>query len=415
MSARRRVVITGMGWVTPLGVGLDPVWEALLAGASGIGPITYFDATHFDVHFAGQVKGFTPAAYIEEREVRRLDPFAQYALAASVMAVQHAALDFAACDRTRCGVILASGIGGLTELEETHKKLLAKGPSRVSPFFIPKLMMNAAAGNISIRFGLGGLTYAVASACASANHAMGLALRSIQHGEADLVLTGGSEATVTPTGMAGFAALRALSTRNDDPPRASRPFEKDRDGFVLGAGAGVLVFEALEHAQRRGATIHAEVLGFGQSGDAHHITAPEPSGEGAVRAIKIALADAAVTPDQVSYVNAHATSTPLNDAAETVALKAVFGDRARKIPISATKSMTGHLLGAAAAVELIATVMSIRTGRVHPTINYVTPDPQCDLDYVPNRARDLDVRVAISNAFGFGGHNTCIVVGKFSA
>lgn len=413
MAARNRVVITGMGWVTPLGTGLEPVWEALVAGKSGIGPITYFDAKDFDVRFAGQVRGFDPKTYIDEREVRRLDPFAQYALAASVMAVADAGIDFGKTDRTRCGVVLASGIGGLTELEEQKAKLIAKGPARVSPFLIPKLMMNAAAGTVSIRHGLGGPNYAVASACASSNHAMGLALRTLQYGEADVLLTGGSEATVTPCGMAGFAALRALSTRNDAPEKASRPFEKDRDGFVLGEGAGLLVFETLEHARRRGARIYAEVLGSGQSGDAHHITAPEPSGAGAVRAIQLALADAGLRPDQVSYVNAHGTSTPLNDAAETKALKTVFGDRARAVPVSATKSMFGHLLGAAAAVELIATVLSIRTGTLHPTINYVTPDPECDLDYVPNTARRHDVRVAISNAFGFGGHNTCIVVGKF--
>ncbi|MBI3272730.1 MAG: beta-ketoacyl-ACP synthase II [Planctomycetes bacterium] len=414
MSNRTRVVITGMGWVTPLGTGLDAVWEAMLSGRSGAGPITYFDPQAFDVRFAAQVKDFDPKRYMEEREARRLDPFAQYAMAGAVMAVADAGIDFDKTDRTRCGVILASGIGGLIELEEQTRKLVAKGPSRVSPFFIPKLMMNAAAGNVSIRFGLGGPNFAVASACASANHSMGLALRALQHGDADLILTGGSEATVTPTGMAGFAALRALSTRNDAPQAASRPFDKERDGFVLGEGAGILVFETLEHALRRGARIHAEVLGFGQSGDAHHITAPEPTGSGAVRAIRQALADARVQPGDVSYVNAHGTSTPLNDEAETNALKEVFGAVAKSIPVSSTKSMTGHLLGAAAAVELIACTLSIRTGRIHPTINYSTPDPKCDLDYVPNQARDCAVRVALSNAFGFGGHNTCMVVGKYA-
>ncbi len=413
--SKTRVVVTGLGLVCPLGTRLGEVWQALLAGRSGIRKISLFDTTGFDVTFAGEVPNFNPGEWIEEREAKRMDRFAQFAVAAASQAVQDAGLDFAKLDRDRCGVIVGSGIGGLKELEDQNRRLLEKGPSRISPFYIPKLMANAAPGHISMKFGLRGPNFSTASACASANHALGCALRTIQYGDADLIVTGGTEATVTPSGVGGFAALKALSTRNDAPEKASRPFDKDRDGFVLGEGSGILIFESLEHATRRGANILAEVLGFGQSADAFHITAPDEDGGGAILSLSKAMKDASVHPEQVSYINAHGTSTPLNDKIETFAIKKVFGELAHRIPINSTKSMIGHLLGAAGGAEAVVSVLSIRDDVVHPTINRDTPDPECDLDYVTTGARKLPVNVAMSNSLGFGGHNSTIVFGKCRA
>jgi 3-oxoacyl-[acyl-carrier-protein] synthase II len=409
---RNRVVITGLGAITPVGNSVDAFWNALLTGKSGAAKIAKFDITGHSVTFGAEVKNFDPAAFIDPKEAKRMDPFAQYAVAAAKQAVQDSKIDFSKEDRFRCGAIIASGIGGLHELQEQDKKFLEKGPGRISPFFVPKMMLNAAAGQIAIAFGLGGPNWGVASACASANHAMGTALRTIQYGDADVMLTGGSEAALTYLSLAGFANMGALSTRNDAPEKASRPFDKNRDGFLLGEGAGILVFEKLEHARARDAKIYAEVLGIGNSDDAYHITAPDPDGTGGAYAMNQALKDAGLRPDQISYINAHGTSTPMNDKIETAAIKKTFGDVAKRIPISSTKSMVGHLLGAAAAVELIATVLSIRDGVVHPTANYETPDPDCDLDYVPNQKRAVEVKYAMSNSLGFGGHNSAIIIGK---
>jgi 3-oxoacyl-[acyl-carrier-protein] synthase II len=407
----RRVVITGMGTVNPLALDVAGTWKALGEGRSGVAPITLFDTTAFKVHFGGEVKGFNPENYFEPKTARRLDRFAQFALAASLEAVKDSAIDFGKEDPYRCGVVLGSGIGGLNEFEEQHSRYRDLGPGKISPFVIPKMIPNAAAGNVSIQFGLCGPNTAVSTACASAAHAVGDASRAIKWGYADVMLAGGTEAAITPMGLGGFASMRALSLRNDDPPSASRPFDKDRDGFVLAEGAGMLVLEELEHARRRGATLYAEVLGTGNTADAHHITAPHPEGSGAAESMRLALRDSRLNPEDVDYVNAHGTSTELGDAAETKAIKQVFGPHAYKMAISSTKSMVGHLLGASAGVALIACALSIRHGAVHPTINLHTPDPECDLDYVPNNARVMPVRRAISNSFGFGGHNCCVVVG----
>jgi 3-oxoacyl-[acyl-carrier-protein] synthase II len=409
--SRRRVVLTGLGTVNPLANDVPAYWKALLAGKSGIGPITLLDTSAFKVHFAGEVKNFQPEAVLNPKEVRRMDRFAQFGLVAALEAVRDSGVDFAKEDPFRCGVIIGSGIGGLAELEEQHSVYIHKGPSRIGPFVVPKMIANAASGHVSIHFGLMGPNTAVATACASAAHAIGDALRAIQHDQADVMLSGGAEAAITPMGLGGFVSARALSMRNDDPPGASRPFDKDRDGFVLSEGAGIVVLEELEHAMRRGADIYAELLGVGSTADAYHITAPHPEGAGASRAMENALRDARVAPSDVDYVNAHGTSTELGDVAETLALKRVFGDHARKLAVSSTKSMVGHLLGASGGVELIASVLSIRHRVVHPTINYRTPDPACDLDYVPNQPRETRVRTAISNSFGFGGHNCTLVVG----
>jgi len=409
----RRTVITGMGTVNSLNNDLEGFWQALLAGKSGIGPIDLFDTKDYKVKFAGQVRDFAPETVLDARTARRLDRFAQFAIVAAIYAVKDSGLDFSKEDPTRCGSILGSGIGGLNEYEEQHTRLIKSGPGRISPFVIPKLMPNAAPAQVSLHYGLRGPNMSVSTACASAANAIGDAMRTIQHDEADIIITGGTEATVTPMGVGGFMAARALSERNDAPTRASRPFDKDRDGFVLSEGAGVLVLEELEHARKRGAKIYAELLGYGASADAYNITAPCPDGSGAAYAMQLALKDARTDPKDVQYVNAHGTSTPLGDEAETKALKQVFGEHARKLAVSSTKSMLGHLLGASGGVELIATAMSIYTGAVHPTINYETPDPNCDLDYVPNTARQLKVRRAISNSFGFGGHNACLVLGAY--
>jgi 3-oxoacyl-[acyl-carrier-protein] synthase II len=412
VTSKRRVVITGLGTITCVGHEKDSVWSALVAGRTGIGPITRFDTAEFDVKFGGEVKAFDPTKWLPAHEVKHHDLVVQFAIAAGDLCVADSGIDFAKEDSARIGVILGSGIGGIGEIETQHERLMKRGPSRVSPYLVPKLMMNAISGQISIRYGLRGPNYVTASACASSAHALGAALRAIQYDEADMVVTGGSEAALTPLGLAGFCALRGLSTRNDAPERASRPFDKDRDGFVMGEGAGILLFEELGHAKKRGARIYAEVLGFGMSGDAHHITAPAPDGEGAARAMALALRDGGLQPTDVDYVNAHGTSTPLNDVIETRAIKHVFGPHAKKLAISSSKSMIGHLLGASGAVELAITAQSIERGMVHPTINYENPDPECDLDYVPNEARELSVRAAISNSLGFGGHNATLALGR---
>jgi 3-oxoacyl-[acyl-carrier-protein] synthase II len=407
---RRRVVITGLGTLNPLGLDVKTTWHALLAGKSGIAPITLIDTVPFKVKFGGEVKDFQPDNYLEKKTARHLDRFAQLALVASLQAVKDSGLDLAREDPYRCGAIIGSGIGGLNEWEEQHARFLQGGPGKISPFVIPKMIANAAAGNVSIHFGLCGPNTAVSTACASAAHALGDAFRAIQYDQADVMLSGGSEATITNMGLGGFISARALSQRNDDPKAASRPFDKDRDGFVLAEGAGILILEDLEHARRRGAPVYAELLGVGSTADAHHITAPHPCGAGAVRAMQAALRDARLAPQDIDHVNAHGTSTPLGDEAETKAIKDVFGEHARRLMVNSTKSMTGHTLGASGGIELIATALALRHGVLHPTINYRTPDPACDLDYVPNTAREVRVRRAISNSFGFGGHNCCLVV-----
>jgi len=407
----RRVVITGMGTVNSLCSEVPGFWSALCAGRSGVGTIEQFDTSAFKVHFGGEVKNFTPETVVDKRTLNRLDRFAQFAMVASHAAVKDCGLDFSKEDPYRCGVIIGSGIGGLNEFEEQHGRYKDHGPGRISPFVIPKMIPNAAAGNVSIEFGLAGPNTAVSTACASAAHAVSDALRAIQWGYADVMLAGGSESAITPMGIGGFVSARALSMRNDNPQAASRPFDKDRDGFVLSEGAGIVVLEDLEHARRRGATLYAEVLGCGSTADAYHITQPHPAGAGAGQAMRLALSDVKLNPDDIQYVNAHGTSTPLGDAAETQAIKDIFGSHARRLAISSTKSMLGHLLGASGGVELIVCALSIRHRVVHPTINYQNPDPACDLDYVPNTAREMPVRHAISNSFGFGGHNCCLVVG----
>jgi 3-oxoacyl-[acyl-carrier-protein] synthase II len=410
----RRVVISGMGTVNALSCDMQAFWRALCAGKSGVGPIEQFDTRDFRVHFGGEVKNFHPEDVLEPKAARRLDRFAQFALVAALAAVKDSGLDFGQEDPFRCGVIFGSGIGGLNEFEEQHGRYIHGGPGKISPFVIPKMIANNAAGTISIYFELRGPNTTVATACASAGNAIGDALRAIQWGYADIMVTGGSEAAITPMGLGGFCSARALSTRNDNPQAASRPFDRDRDGFVLSEGSGVLILEELEHAKRRDASIYAEVLGCGCTADAHHITDPHPCGSGASGAMQFALQDAKLNPDDVQYVNAHGTSTPKGDVAETQAIKQVFGDHANKLAISSTKSMLGHLLGASGGVELIATVLSMRHSVVHPTINYQTPDPECDLDYVPNTAREMRIRRAISNSFGFGGHNCCLAVGTLN-
>ncbi len=410
--SKRRVVITGQGVVTPLGGSVDAFWDGLLSGRSGAGPITLFDATGFGTRFAGECRDFDPGRSLDGKLIKRMDRFAQFALISAIDAVTNSGLDFAAEDPYRVGVIIGSGIGGLRELEQQHVRLQEKGPSKVSAFTIPKLMVNAASGNISIHFGTRGPSSAVATACASASNAMGDALRCIQRDECDIVITGGSEAAVTELGMAAFNTMHALSTRNDAPKKASRPFDKDRDGFVMSEGAGVLVFEEYEHARKRGARIYAEVLGYGLSADGNHITKPDASGTGAAVAMRNCIADAGIEPSQLDYINAHGTSTSLGDVAETRAIKTVFGPHATKVAISSTKSTTGHLLGASGGVELVACVLTLQHNIVPPTINLDEPDPECDLDFVPNEPRDRKVRYAMSNSFGFGGHNACLLIGR---
>jgi 3-oxoacyl-[acyl-carrier-protein] synthase II len=409
----RRVVLTGLGALTPIGNTAEELWTGLTAGRSGIGPITKFDATGYDTRIAGEIKNFDPLAFVDKKEARRLDPYLQYAIASSVMAVGDAGLDPARLDGERFGVMIGSGIGGITTLLEGEKVRETKGPDRVSPFVIPMLIINMASGLVSMRFGAKGPNSSVVTACATGNHAIGDAFRIIQRDDADVMIAGGAEAIIVPLTIAGFCAMKAMSTRNDDPQKASRPFDAGRDGFVCGEGAGIVVLESLEHARRRDARIYAEIIGYGMTGDAHHMTAPDPEGDGAARAMARALKDARLTPSDVGYVNAHGTSTPYNDRFETVAIKRVFGDHARKLAVSSTKSMTGHLLGAAGGVEAIATALALHHGLLPPTTNYETPDPDCDLDYVPNQARKQDVDVALSNAFGFGGTNATLVFRKY--
>jgi 3-oxoacyl-[acyl-carrier-protein] synthase II len=410
----RRVVITGMGVVTALGRTLNEYWSNLCAGRSGVAPLTLFDTTHFKVHFGGQVHGFDPEALFGTKEARRLDRFAQFAMAASNSAVEDSGIDFKAMPPYRVGVFIGSGIGGLHEFEEQHSTMLEKGPARISPFTIPKLMVNAASGQVSIRYGLKGPTSAVATACASAANAIGDAFKVIQTGGADAMITGGSEAAITPMGLGGFASMRALSTRNDDPARASRPFDRDRDGFVLAEGAGILVLEEEGHARARGARIYAEVLGYGLSADGSHITAPDEEGRGAAKAMANCLADGRCPADAVGYINAHGTSTGLGDLAETKAMKTVFGPHARRLMVSSTKSQLGHLLGASGGVELVASGLAIHTGVLPPTINLDHPDEGCDLDYIPHVAREARVDYVMSNSFGFGGHNASLLIGRYS-
>ncbi len=407
------MVITGIGAVTPLALEVPKMWDRLIAGESGVGKIELLDTSEYKVHFAGEVWNFTLDGVADPREAKRLDRFTQFAVHAGHQAIQDSGIDFESVDRTRCGVILGSGIGGLIEIENQIERMLTKGPSRVSPFTVPKMMVNAAGGNISITYGLKGPNYAVATACASATNAMGDALRSIRLNETDLVITGGSEAALTRMGLAAFQNMKALSTRNEEPTKASRPFDADRDGFVLGEGAGVLVFEELEHAKKRGAKIYGEVLGYGTTSDAGHITAPDADGIGAAAAMTAALADARIDPANVDYINAHGTSTPLGDKAETTAIKRVFGDAAYQTSVSSTKSALGHSLGASGGVEAVILCKTIESEVIPPTINLETPDPDCDLDYTPNEAKSRAVKVAMSNSFGFGGHNACIVVGRF--
>jgi len=410
--SKRRVVITGLGWVTSLGLSVQQVYNDLLAGVSGIREVTRFDTDEFKTKFGGEVTDWTGGQNIEAREAKRMDRFAQFAVNAAIDAVNDAGIDFQHENTWRCGVIIGTGVGGIEEFEIGTRRLIEKGPNRMSPFVIPKLMCNAAPGNVSIYYKLKGPNSSIATACASAAHAIGEATNTIRYDGADVVITGGAEAALTPLGLGCFIALKALSRRNDDPQRASRPFDKDRDGFVLAEGAGIIVLEEYEHAKARDATIYAEVLGYGQSADGSHLTAPDAQGLGAAYAMGAALKEAQVVPADVSYINAHGTSTPLGDMAETRAIKHLFGQDAGKVPISSTKSMTGHLLGASGGIETIIAAKAIQTGQIPPTINLDQPDEECDLDYVPNTARDVNVNIAMSNSFGFGGHNVSLVIGK---
>jgi 3-oxoacyl-[acyl-carrier-protein] synthase II len=405
----RRVVVTGVGLVCGCGIGTEEVWSALLAGKSGIGPITHFDATTFDCRIAGEVKNFEPLNWLEKKELKKTGRFIQLALAAADFAIKMSALAVTPEIADRTGVYIGSGIGGFDVIEREHSKYLAGGPGKISPFFIPATIVNLAAGHVSIRHGAKGPNSATATACSASAHAIGDAFKIIQRGDADVMITGGTEAAITPMSVGGFAAMRALSTRNDDPEHASRPFDADRDGFIIGEGAGMVILEDLEFARKRGAKVIAEIVGYGMSGDAYHITQPAEGGDGGYRVATAALKDAKISPDDVSYVNAHGTSTPLGDAIETAALKRVFGDRAKKVPISSTKSMTGHLLGGAGGLEAGISILALRDQVMPPTVNYEKPDPACDLDYIPNVARKAEVTYALSNSFGFGGTNASLL------
>jgi 3-oxoacyl-[acyl-carrier-protein] synthase II len=407
------VVVTGLGAVTPVGNSVEEFWAAITQGRSGIGPITKFDASGYPTRIAGEVKSFDPLKWVDRKEARRLDPYLQYAIACAAMAVEDAGLDVTKVDRTRFGVLVGSGIGGIQTLLDSHDTLNQKGLDRVSPFFIPMLIINMASGLISMRCGAKGPNSSVVTACATGNHAIGDAFKIIERGDADIMIAGGAEAIICPLTIAGFCQMKAMSTRNDEPPRASRPFDAHRDGFVCGEGAGLVILESLEHAAARNARIYAEIVGYGMSGDAYHMTAPDPEGDGAARAMTSALRDGTVAPTAVGYINAHGTSTPYNDKFETMAIRRVFGAHAYELAVSSTKSMVGHLLGAAGGVEAIATILAIHHGLLPPTINYETPDPECDLDYVPNQARKQEVKVALSNAFGFGGTNATLAFRRF--
>jgi len=410
---KRRVVITGMGMVSPLGTGVEKTWQALIQGKSAVARITKFDPTGFDTQFAAEVKDFVPENFIDKKELRRMDIFIQYAMASAAMALEDSQLKITPANADRVGVVVGAGLGGLTTIESFHKVLLEKGPSRVSPFFIPMLIVNEAPGQISMRFGAKGPNTSVVTACATGNHNIGDAWRIIQREDADAVIAGGVEATITPLAVSGFNAMKALSTRNQEPEKASRPFDKDRDGFVIGEGCGIVILEELSQALKRGAKIYAEIIGYGLTGDAYHITAPSPDGEGAARCMAMALKNAGIAPAEIDYINAHGTSTYYNDIYETMAVKTVFKEHAKKLAISSTKSMIGHLLGGAGGVESIFTILTISRGIIPPTINYQTPDPKCDLDYVPNVARKVEVRIALCNSFGFGGTNAVLAFKKF--
>ncbi|MFH1923644.1 MAG: beta-ketoacyl-ACP synthase II [Planctomycetota bacterium] len=409
---KRRVVVTGLGAVTSLSCQVDDLWARVCNGESGIRKLVRFDTTGYRSRIGGELSDWATGGYLPAKEAKRLDRFAQFAVVAAIDAVKDSGLDLSKADLNRCGVILGTGVGGLEEIEAQHTRLLDKGPSKISAFTVPKMMPNAASGHVSIQFGLRGPNAAVATACASASHAIADAVRTIRSGDADVMITGGSEAAVTPLGIAAFSAMRALSERNDDPTAASRPFDADRDGFVLSEGAGVLLLEELEYAKARGAHIHAEILGCGVSGDGSHITKPNEDGVGAAKAMTLALEDGRLNPSEIGYINAHGTSTHLGDQAETTAMKTVFKEHAPKVSISSTKSQLGHLLGASGGVELVLSVLVLEKGVIPPTINYQTPDPHCDLDYTPNQARERKVAAAMSNSFGFGGHNASLVVGK---
>ncbi|HUV67244.1 MAG TPA: beta-ketoacyl-ACP synthase II [Sedimentisphaerales bacterium] len=411
---RRRVVITGLGCVTALAESADELFAALCEGKSGISTIESFDTSDYPVHFGGEIKNFDVTRYVDQRESKRMDRFTQFAMAAARQAVEDSGLDFSKEDVSRAGAVVGTGIGGIGEIEEQHIRLLNKGPGKVSPFCVPRLMANAASGNIAIQYGLRGPNFCVSSACASGNNAIGEAFANIVCGRSDVMITGGAEAALTPVGLASFCAARSLSLRNDDPPAASRPFDRDRDGFVLAEGAGILVLEEEEHARKRGARIYAELMGYSATDDGYHITAPLPDGDGAAAAMKLALADAGLAPEKIDYINAHGTGTELNDLAESSAIKRIFGKHAYKIPVSSTKSSIGHLLGASGAVELIVCVEAINKATIPPTINLENPDERCDLkmDYVPLEARQAKINYALSNSFGFGGHDACLVVGK---
>jgi 3-oxoacyl-[acyl-carrier-protein] synthase II len=410
---RRRVVVTGVGLVTPLGIGIDNVWRSILSGESGISRITRFDASNLETKIAGEVKNFKPEEYINPKDLKRMDLFIQYALAAAQIAIEDSGIDIKKEIPERVGVVVGTGLGGLPTLEHYHKVLLEKGPSRISPFFIPMLIANEAPCHISMKYGCKGPNLCVVTACATGAHSIGEAFRIIQYGDADIMIAGGTEANLTPLTIAGFNAMKALSTRNEFPERASRPFDRERDGFVVAEGAGVLILEELGHAKKRGAKIYAEIVGYGYNSDAYHITAPCPDGEGFIKCMEMAIKDAKINPEDVDYINAHGTSTELNDKVETLAIKKVFGDYAYKVPVSSTKSMIGHLLGAAGAVEAIFTILSIRDNICPPTINYESPDPECDLDYVPNVAREKKIQIAMSNSFGFGGTNSVLIFRRY--
>jgi 3-oxoacyl-[acyl-carrier-protein] synthase II len=412
---KKRVVITGLGAVTPVGIGIDAFWQSLINGKSGIDRITRFDPSDYSTQIAGEVKDFDPSQFIDKKEAKRMDRCTQFAIAAAKMAFQDAGIDFDKEDRSRMGTLIGTGIGGMDTLHDQYKTLFDKGPGRISPFFVPMMIANMPAGQTSITFGLQGPCSCVVTACATGTNAIGDAFKIIQRGDADVMVAGGTEAAISPSAVAGFCAMKAMSTRNDEPQKASRPFDKDRDGFVMGEGAGIIIMETLEHALARGARIYAEIVGYGTNADAYHITAPAPEGAQAAKCMAMALKDAGMEPSEVDYINAHGTSTPLNDKNETMAIKVLFGDHAKKLKVSSTKSMTGHLLGAAGGIETIASVLTINKGVIPPTINMENQDEELDLDYVPNKAQEQTVNAALSNSFGFGGHNATILVKKYQA
>jgi len=408
----RRVVVTGLGVISPAGSNVETFWQNLISGKSFISRITKFDVSDYPVQIAAEAKDFNPEDYLDRKELRKTDEFVQFAYAASKQAIDMAGLDIEKIDKNKAGIIIGSGIGGIKTIEKQHELLLSKGPKRISPFFVAMEIINMAAGYVSIKLQFKGPNIGIVTACATGTHSIGEAFRTIKYGDADIMLAGGTESAITPLGIAGFAAAKALSTRNDEPEKASRPFEKNRDGFVMGEGAGILLLEEYEHARRRGAEILAEIVGYGTSGDAYHITAPAPEGEGAARAIQNALRDAGISPEEIDYINAHGTSTKFNDLFETMAIKKILGDHAYKVKVSSIKSMIGHLLGAAGGVEAVSCVMTLKTGIIPPTINYEEPDPECDLDYVPNRAIEYPVKYVLKNSFGFGGTNACLIFKK---